>query len=178
MKNLDFYFFATSLWLSIFEEWCKCIFKNKLKNFENFFWHLEGLWRKEQDPLVKGMNPRIRIRTKMSRIRNNSSKNGNLVLGFWLVPYLICSMLCRSGLSPPWQQNIFSSTKTHNRNIWRQMVFQQNRNMIYSKNGNGNVPGRPNTGPQHWASDQPYQLVAVKIFQTWSSCTQYYFTNY
>merc|ERR1719150_3525679 len=23
---------------------------------------------------------------------------------------LICSMLCRSGLSPPWQQKIFSST--------------------------------------------------------------------
>ena len=40
----------------------------------NFCWHLEDHWRKEQDPepdpLVKSTDPRIRIRTKMSRIRN------------------------------------------------------------------------------------------------------------
>ncbi len=28
-KNLDFYCFVTSLWLFIFEEWCKCTFKRK-----------------------------------------------------------------------------------------------------------------------------------------------------
>ncbi len=28
-KNLDFYCFVTSLWLFIFEEWCKCIFKQE-----------------------------------------------------------------------------------------------------------------------------------------------------
>jgi hypothetical protein len=40
------------------------------------FWRPEGHWQKEQDPdpkpdpLVKHTGPRIRIRTKMSRIRN------------------------------------------------------------------------------------------------------------
>ncbi len=49
-KNLDFYCFVTSLWLFIFE-----------------------------DPLVRGMDPRIRIfiriRTRMSRIRNTGHKD-------------------------------------------------------------------------------------------------------
>ncbi len=39
-----------------------------------FCWHLEGQWRKYQDPdpdpLVRGMDPRIRIHPKMSWIRN------------------------------------------------------------------------------------------------------------
>jgi hypothetical protein len=37
-----------------------------------FWWHLEGPWRKYQDPdpLVRGMDPRIRIHPKMSWIRN------------------------------------------------------------------------------------------------------------
>ncbi len=36
----------------------------------------EGQWRKYQDPdpLVRGTDPLIRIRTKMSRIRNTDSK--------------------------------------------------------------------------------------------------------
>jgi hypothetical protein len=36
-----------------------------------FSWHLEGQWRKLQDPdpLVRGMDPRILIHTKMSWIR-------------------------------------------------------------------------------------------------------------
>jgi hypothetical protein len=51
--------------------------KNKHKKII-FCWHLEDPWRKEQDlgpdshpdPLVKGTDPRIRIRIKMLRIRN------------------------------------------------------------------------------------------------------------
>ncbi len=39
-----------------------------------FCWRLEGQWRKQQDPdpdpLVRGMDPRVRIHTKMSWIRN------------------------------------------------------------------------------------------------------------
>ncbi len=41
-KNLYFYCFVTSLWLFVFNEWCKCIFKkygNKQKNRENFFFY-------------------------------------------------------------------------------------------------------------------------------------------
>jgi hypothetical protein len=56
--------------------------KSKEKNMLNFFWHPESQWRKESDrvldpvpvldpdPLVRGTYPRIRIRTKMSRIPN------------------------------------------------------------------------------------------------------------
>jgi hypothetical protein len=48
------------------------------KLFKNlvFCWRLEGHWRKYQDPepdpdpLVRGRDPRIRIRTKMSWIHN------------------------------------------------------------------------------------------------------------
>ncbi len=79
-KNLDFYYFVTSLWLFIFEEWCKCTFKkDKHRELDKkiiFCWHLEGPWWKEQDtesdPVVKGTDSRIqiRIRTKISRIRN------------------------------------------------------------------------------------------------------------
>ncbi len=36
-KNLDFYFFVTSLWLFIFEKWCKCTCKK---------WYAEKLWKK------------------------------------------------------------------------------------------------------------------------------------
>jgi hypothetical protein len=43
-----------------------------------FCLRLEGRSRKEQDPepdpLVKGTNPQIRIRTKVSRIRNAAQK--------------------------------------------------------------------------------------------------------
>jgi hypothetical protein len=44
------------------------MFKQKLF----FCWHLEGQGRKKQDPdpLVRGMDPRIRIHSKMSWIRN------------------------------------------------------------------------------------------------------------
>ncbi len=54
-KNVDFYCFATSLWPFIFEKWCKCNFRKwSAKNLEDkklfFSWHLEGLWRKKQDP--------------------------------------------------------------------------------------------------------------------------------
>ncbi len=52
------------------------ISKRKLesRNKTNFCWRLEGHWWQEQDSepdsLVRGTNSRIRIRTKMSRIRN------------------------------------------------------------------------------------------------------------
>ncbi len=64
------------------------------KSIQNIFcWHLEGHWRKEQDQhpdpdmLVKGTDPRIRvrirIRTKISRIRNTvCCKIFELVSGF------------------------------------------------------------------------------------------------
>ncbi len=86
-KNLDFYSFVTSLWLSIFEELCKCISKKTRE--KNYFLLASGrLLRKEQDPeldpeldpdpLVRGTDPRIRIwiRTKMSQIRNTSVGDG------------------------------------------------------------------------------------------------------
>ncbi len=48
--------------------------RNKLKKLEKklvYYWHLDP----DPDPLVRGMDPRIRIRTKMSwiRIRNTDS---------------------------------------------------------------------------------------------------------
>ncbi len=53
-KNLDFYCFVTSLWLFIFEEWCKCAFKKenawKLGEKKNFLLAFQGHWRKEQNP--------------------------------------------------------------------------------------------------------------------------------
>jgi hypothetical protein len=59
--------FVTSFWLFIFEKWCKCTFKKLV-----LCWRLEGQrWKKQdpdpnQDQLVRGMYPRIRIHTKMS----------------------------------------------------------------------------------------------------------------
>ncbi len=40
-----------------------------------FCWHLEGQWRKKQDPdpLVRGMDPRIRIHSIMSWIRKTAT---------------------------------------------------------------------------------------------------------
>ncbi len=42
-----------------------------------FCWHLEGQWRKKQDPdpLVRGMDPRIRIHSEMSWIRNTARQD-------------------------------------------------------------------------------------------------------
>ncbi len=77
-KNHDSYCFVTSFWLFLFEKWCICTSKSnkqKIQNKNNFFsWRLEGHWRKLQDPdpLARGTDPRNRIRTKMSRIRNAS----------------------------------------------------------------------------------------------------------
>ncbi len=91
--NLDFYCFVSSLWPFIFEEWCKCTFKKELVFKKNIFC---GHWRKEQDlapdldPLVKGTDPRIRIRIwmdpyQMSRIRNTG---GGRFLHFQELPYV------------------------------------------------------------------------------------------
>ncbi len=52
--------------------------KSKKKIWQKIFFclRLEGRWRKEQDPepdpLVRGTNPRIRIHTNVSRIRNTA----------------------------------------------------------------------------------------------------------
>ncbi len=77
-KNIDTYCFVTSFWLFIFEKWCKCTLKKRSekKIFKLVFcWHLEGQWRKWQDPdpLVRGMDPRLRIHNKMSWIRNTAA---------------------------------------------------------------------------------------------------------
>ncbi len=47
---------------------------NKPRNVETelFCWRLEGHWQKEKDPLVRGTDPRIRIRNKMSQIQNTA----------------------------------------------------------------------------------------------------------
>jgi hypothetical protein len=84
-KNLDFYCFATSLWyLSLKNDINVPSKRNKHRNLKKekniICWHLEGHWRKEPDPepdphpdpLVKGTDPKIRIRTKMSRISNTA----------------------------------------------------------------------------------------------------------
>ncbi len=61
-QNLDSYCFVTTVWLFIF----------------SFLLRLEGEWRKYQDPkpdpLVWGMDPRIRFHTKMSWIRNTAGR--------------------------------------------------------------------------------------------------------
>ncbi len=62
---------------------------------KNFFWRLQGQRRKLKDPdpypdwLVRGMDPRIRIRTKISWIRNTTLKQA-------VMRYLCC----RTGPSP------------------------------------------------------------------------------
>ncbi len=52
-KNLDFYCFVTSVWLFIFEKWCKSrvpLKSNMQKNvfLISFCWHLEGQWWKQK----------------------------------------------------------------------------------------------------------------------------------
>ncbi len=65
-KTLDFYCFVTSFLLFTFEEWCKC---NSDPNPHPDPYVL-GLPDQHPDPLVRGTDPRIWIRTKMSRIPN------------------------------------------------------------------------------------------------------------
>ncbi len=57
-KNIDLYYFVTSLWFFIFEEWCKAT-------------------ELDPDPDVICTDPRIRIRTKMSQIHNTGNKFPN-----------------------------------------------------------------------------------------------------
>jgi hypothetical protein len=80
-KYLDFYCFVTLYdFLSLKNDVNVPSKRNKHKNFKKiiFWWHLQGHWRKEQDPepdpLVKDTDPRIRIRIQMSRIRNTITK--------------------------------------------------------------------------------------------------------
>ncbi len=68
--------------------------RNKHKNLEKKYflasWSLP-YWRKEQDPkpdpLAKGADSRIRIRTKMSRIRNALS-NSLIYLSILIIAFL------------------------------------------------------------------------------------------
>ncbi len=77
-KNLDSYYFVTIFdFLSLKNDLNVPSISNEQKNVLKklvFCWHLEGQWRKQQDPdpLVRGMDPRIRIHTKMSWIRNTA----------------------------------------------------------------------------------------------------------
>jgi hypothetical protein len=78
---------STVLWLLFdflpLKNYVKVPSKSKMqKNFFKklvFCWHLEGQWWKlkdldpHPDPLVRGMDPRIRIHTKMSWIRKNGA---------------------------------------------------------------------------------------------------------
>ncbi len=66
---------------------------NKEKNLEYFFCHLEGHWQKQQDPLVRGTDPRIRICTKMSRIRNTDKYSACLSINH---TNPVFSYICRS----------------------------------------------------------------------------------
>ncbi len=79
-KNLDSYYFVTLFdFLSLKNGVSVASKSNKQKKIVLkklvFCWHLEGQWRKSQDPdpLVRGMDPRIRIHPKMSWIRNTAS---------------------------------------------------------------------------------------------------------
>jgi hypothetical protein len=67
-KNLDSYCFVTSLWLFSLNIDVNIASKsnNKQKNFKNFF---VAVFK------VRGTDPRIRIRTKMSQIRNSWKKS-------------------------------------------------------------------------------------------------------
>ncbi len=76
-KNLDFYYFVTSFWLFIYENWYKVPLKsNKQKTLTKNLPSCQPLTKK-QDPagsvIQCGPDPRIRIRihTKMLRIHNN-----------------------------------------------------------------------------------------------------------
>jgi hypothetical protein len=80
-KNLDSYCFVTPFGLFVFENEVNVPSKsNKQKFFFKlvFCWRLEGQWRKQHDPypLVRGIDPRIRIHTKMSWIRNTGRQVG------------------------------------------------------------------------------------------------------
>ncbi len=106
MKNIDSYSFVTSLWLFIIEKWCKCTFKkviSKKNSDKNNFccWFLEGHWRKWQDPdpnpnpLVRRMDPRIRIPTKNFMDPHNTAFQSQycwVVLPMTVVPN--CRRVC------------------------------------------------------------------------------------
>jgi hypothetical protein len=73
-KNPGFYCFVTSFWVFTFEKWCKSTFKkSKQKNFFLHYFSVGILKVNDPDPLVRGMDPRIRIHTEMSWIRNTGS---------------------------------------------------------------------------------------------------------
>ncbi len=79
------------------------VISKKRKKKLIFCWRLEGHWRKYQDPdpnpdqFVRGMDPRIRIRTKISWIRNTGPVDINQY-------YPLCS------LKVFWAQLLFKET--------------------------------------------------------------------
>ncbi len=86
---------------------------NKQKNFEFFCcWWLEGHWRKWQDPdphpdpdpLGRGLDPRIRIRTKISRIRNTAANHDvNTVLAGIALEFMAS---CDYGIVREWHDDV------------------------------------------------------------------------
>ncbi len=80
---------------------------NKQKNRRKFLGgHLEGHWRKEQDPdlYIRGTDLRIRIRAKISRIRNTVKK-----IGFWYAQITsIVILLCQDSL----ESSIFTEPRS------------------------------------------------------------------
>ncbi len=79
-KSFDFYCFVTSLWLFIFEEWFKCTSvpndRIHIRIWIRRICMFLGLPDPHPDQLVRGTDPRIRIRTKMSRIPNTGTVRG------------------------------------------------------------------------------------------------------
>ncbi len=82
---MDSYNLVTSLWLFIFEKWCKCTFKNLSAKKTQVFLFVFDVWKvtdeNMQDPLVRGNDPwiRIPIRTKTSWIRNTDLKKNKTI---------------------------------------------------------------------------------------------------
>jgi hypothetical protein len=99
-KNLHSYSFVTSLWL---------LKSNMQKNLENkivFCWRLEGQWRKiaASGSIDQCTDPRIRIRNKMSWIRNTAYNN------IKKKPHL---MPCAWRHSAKWRWNAFGPCASH-----------------------------------------------------------------
>ncbi len=102
-KSLDHYFFVTSVWILISEDWCKCTVP----------WHFDSHWRKEQDPepyqnvkdpqhclniflLVEGREPAAHVRLPGScsqlRLRHHwiqvNYKRYNVLYSAWWIERL------------------------------------------------------------------------------------------
>ncbi len=78
-KTLDFYYFVTSFWLFIYENWCKMYLQ---KVINNKLYHLVSHWRKNRIRICK---PVVRIRGSGSILKCHGSttlENGGMDPGF------------------------------------------------------------------------------------------------